>query len=110
MASAVSAAQALPTQTLPGHVPEAVSQAPAIRRLAGSDTLQLAIGLPLRNQSGLTNMIEQIYDPASTNYHRFLTPEEFATQFGPSQQDYDAVVSFAAAITSGTVPRVSNSP
>jgi len=43
----------------------------------------------------LTNLLEQIYDPASANYHHFLTPEEFTAQFGPTIQDYEMVVNFA---------------
>jgi len=57
--------------------------------------LDLAIGLPLRDRTGLTNLLQQLYDPASTNYHHFLTPQQFAERFGPSEQDYQTVVNFA---------------
>ena len=66
-----------------------------IGRENGTDHLQLAIGLPLRNQGALGALLAQIYDPASTNYHRYLTPEEFTAQFGPTEQDYQAVVLYA---------------
>lgn len=79
-----------------GHVPAAVAHLQAKGRLAAGTNLNLAIGLPLRNQDALTNLLAQLYDPTSTNYHKFLTPEEFTAQFGPTPEDYQAVVNFAA--------------
>ncbi|MGB7768504.1 MAG: S53 family peptidase [Verrucomicrobiia bacterium] len=64
-------------------------------RLPGSQYLHLAIGLPLRNEQSLDALLAQIYDPASTNYHHYLTPEQFTEQFGPAEKDYAAVISFA---------------
>ncbi len=84
-------------KTLSGHVPQVVAKLSPLGSLPATNTLQLAIGLPLRNREALTNLLEQIYDPANTNYHQFLTPEEFTAQFGPSEQDYQAVVDFAKA-------------
>ena len=40
-------------------------------------------------------MLNQIYNPQSPSYHQFLSVEEFTERFGPSQEDYDAVISFA---------------
>ncbi len=40
-------------------------------------------------------MLADIYNPGSPNFGHFLTVEEFTGRFGPSQEDYDAVVSFA---------------
>ena len=45
----------------------------------------------------MTNLLRQIYDPASPNYQHYLTPEEFTAQFGPTEQDYQKVISFAQA-------------
>ncbi len=83
------------TRTLNSHLPAAVAQMTPVGKLSGSTNLQLAIGLPLRNQAALTALLQQIYDPHSTNYHRYLTPAQFAAQFGPTKQDYDKVVNFA---------------
>jgi uncharacterized repeat protein (TIGR03803 family) len=57
--------------------------------------LNLVIGLPLRDSEGLTNLLRQLYDPDSTNYHRFLSSEDFAKRFSPTENDYQAVVNFA---------------
>src|SRR5262245_29082099 len=69
-------------QTLPGHVPEVVKNLQPVNRLPGSKHMNLAIGLPLRNQEELTNLLQQIYDPASPNFRRYLTPEQFTQMFG----------------------------
>ena len=59
--------------------------------------MNLAIALPLRDPAGLTDLLRQIYDPASPNYRHYLTPEQFAERFGPVESDYQAVVAFADA-------------
>jgi hypothetical protein len=80
---------------LPGHVPSVIQRLPAIGRLAPSTSVTLAIGLPLRNREALNTFLQQIADPASPRYRHYLTPEQFTAMFGPSEQDYQAVVKFA---------------
>ncbi len=84
-------------KTLSGHMPAAVSRLQPKGLLPATTNLHLAIGLPLRNQEALTSLLQQIYDPASPNYHHYLTPEQFMAQFGPTEQDYQKVVDFAKA-------------
>jgi uncharacterized repeat protein (TIGR01451 family) len=93
-----SAAVAAPTmKALSGHVPPAVSRLQSKGSLSATNSLRLALGLPLRNQAALSNLLQQIYDPASPNYHHYLTPEEFTAQFGPTEEDYQKVIAFAKA-------------
>ena len=80
---------------LRGHVPSAVARLQPISRLGASEPLRLSLGLPLRNQGGLALLLRDLYDPASPGYHRFLSPEEFTTRFGPTEQDYESVLEFA---------------
>ena len=82
---------------LHGHVPAALSRLQPKGLLPAATNLDLAIGLPLRNQAALASLLQQLYDPASPNYHHYLTPEEFTAQFGPTEQDYQKVVNFAKA-------------
>jgi len=82
-------------QLLRGHMPAAVSRLQSIKRLEATNTLRLAIGLPLRNREALNHLLHELYDPASTNFHRYLTPAEFTARFGPTEQDYEKVVAFA---------------
>lgn len=94
----LSAAPAWPAerQVLNGHVPEAVAKglAPA-GRLPASQELRLAIGLPLRNREALTNLLRQLYDPASPLFHQYLNPAQFTASFGPAEKDYQALRQFA---------------
>jgi uncharacterized repeat protein (TIGR01451 family) len=87
-------AQAQDRQALHGHVPPAEAYSREMGRLPATQHLGLAIGLPLRNKEALTNLLQQIYDPSSTNFHRYLTPEQFAAQFGPTEADYNNLADF----------------
>jgi kumamolisin len=57
--------------------------------------MRLVLVLPLSNEAALDSLLQELYNPNSPSYHRFLTVEEFTDRFGPSQADYDAVTSFA---------------
>jgi kumamolisin len=59
--------------------------------------MQLVIVLPLRDQAGLDAFLHGLYDPASSSYRQFLTVPEFTERFGPSQENYDAVIRLAEA-------------
>jgi subtilase family serine protease len=91
-----SSAKAAP-QVLRGHVPRITSKLKPVGRLDGARRLDLAIGLPLRHVEQLTNLLEDIYQPSSPNFRRYLTPDGFASAFGPTEQDYQAVIAFAQA-------------
>jgi subtilase family serine protease len=84
-------------QTLQGHVLPALKSLPPTGPLPATDRLNLAISLPLRNPAALSSLLQQIYDPASSNYHHYLAPSQFTEKFGPTEQDYQAVIAFAKA-------------
>ncbi|MGO9608556.1 MAG: protease pro-enzyme activation domain-containing protein, partial [Verrucomicrobiia bacterium] len=92
-------ARAADRQVLHGHVPTVVSilNLQPVGRLSATNRLHLAIGLPLRNQDALGALLKQIYDPASPQYHQYLTPEQFTEKFGPTEADYETVMEFAKA-------------
>jgi hypothetical protein len=82
-------------RTLRGHVPPVLAHLTPVGNLPATRQLNLAIGLPLRNHAELDELLRQLYDPASPNFHKFLTPEEFTARFGPTEADYAAVEDFA---------------
>ena len=90
-AAAVANAQ----QVLSGHVPPAVANSRALNQLADSTRLDLAIGLPLRNQNELDALLAELQDPASPNFGHYLSPQQFAAEFGPTEQDYQTLIQFA---------------
>ena len=86
-------------QRLHHHVRPAVLSGRAA--LAGvmqpQQRMNLTIVLPLRNQSHLTSLLSRLYDPSSSDYRHFLSVAQFTEQFGPTAEDYQAVVDFAQA-------------
>jgi Pro-kumamolisin, activation domain/Bacterial Ig-like domain (group 3) len=86
-------------QTLRGHMRPAVlnGKAAPTGLMAPETRLNLSLVLPLRNEAGLASLLSRIYDPSSPDYRHYLSQTEFTGQFGPAQEDYDAVVSFARA-------------
>jgi kumamolisin len=81
------------------HVRDVVlnGQAQPIERLPVTQIMQVDIVLPLRDKAGLDAFVEDVYNPSSPNYRHFLTPEETSAMFGPTQETWDALVSFAQA-------------
>ena len=82
-------------KVLPGHVPKIVSSLKSEGRLAPTRKLRLAIGLPMHDTAGLDAFLAQVYNPASPNFHQYLTPTEVAARYGPTVEDYEAVKAFA---------------
>ncbi len=80
-----------------GHVPAVAAGLTPAGRLPATNELFLSIGLPLRNEGELNELLRQLYDPASPDFHKFITPSEFAARFGPAEPDYQAVMKFAEA-------------
>ncbi len=90
------------------HTRDAVRDGTAamVGQISPSRMLSLDLVLPVADQRGLDAFVADVTDPTSSNYGRYLSPDEFTTSFGPSQTDYDAVVAFASAhgltVTGGT--------
>ena len=84
-----------PPKRLEGHVPEPSRHLAALGKISTTNELRLAIGLPLRDPAGLKSFLADVYDPTSPNYRKFLTPDELADRFGPSEADYVAIKNFA---------------
>lgn len=84
-------------QILHGHIPAAIKnfRLSPIGRLDSTIRLNLVIGLPLHNHQALDNLVGQIYDPANPNYHKYLSHVQFTQEFGPTDDDYQAVKDFA---------------
>jgi len=60
-----------------------------------NQSMRLVLILPLRNQAELRGFLTRLYDPSNPAYRHFLTVDQFAQEFGPTQEDYDRVIAFA---------------
>jgi subtilase family serine protease len=81
------------------HVRDVVlsGQARLIKHLSAQQKLRLDLVLPLRHRARLEKFLRDLYDPSSASFRKFLTVGEFTAEFGPSQEDYYAVIRFANA-------------
>jgi subtilase family serine protease len=81
------------------HVPESVisGRAPMAGACDPKQILHLALHLPLRNQAELTQLLHDLYDPASPSFHKYLSVATFTERFAPTEKDYNSVVSWAKA-------------
>ena len=90
---------------IPGnHLPEATA---LTARAAASRPLDLRIILALHDQAALDRLLAAQHDPASPQFHHWLTPDEFNARFAPRQADFEAVVSWlkSEGITISTADR-----
>jgi kumamolisin len=77
-----------------------------IGQLPPDQPMTLDVVLPLRDPAGLNSFLKEVYDPSSPSYRQFLSVPEFTARFGPTQENYDAVVrylkTYGFEITGGT--------
>src|ERR1700733_14562058 len=90
-------AQSRPAMT--NHVRDAIrtGEAKSVGRLPSDQVMNLDVVLAVRDQAGLDAFAKAVSDPASPTFRHYLTVAQFTERFGPSQENYDAVVNFAKA-------------
>jgi len=97
LCGAVLSAQNSGRVTLSGHMHPGAVPANDLGRVDASLTLQhvsLILQPTAAQQADLTSFLAQLQDPASPNYHKWLTPEQYADRFGASQADTAKVVAW----------------
>lgn len=92
VASASSTADATPP--VAGTLPQVVSGVTDLG-VAPTQPLTVTLALGLQHTAELTAILTELYEPSSPEYHHFLTPAEFAAEFGPSTTSLHAVESWA---------------
>src|SRR6266481_311257 len=51
----------------------------------------LQLQLPSELENALQQFIDELHTPDSSNFHRWITAQEFGVRFGPAKQDLDTV-------------------
>jgi uncharacterized protein (TIGR03437 family) len=99
--AAVAAAPVLFAQTarhpLPGHMRPGVVAANDRGRLAASRSLRhvtLTLERSPAQEAELQALLARQQDPSSPDFHKWLTPEQFADRFGVPQSDIDQITSW----------------
>lgn len=77
-----------------GSRPAIMQTARAMEPVKSSETIRIAFTLPVRNQAILSETLRHLYTPGDTAFGAYLSPEEFAASFSPTQADYDALIKF----------------
>jgi subtilase family serine protease len=63
-----------------------------LRAADPDESLEMSVTLRLRQADQLASLISAQQDPVSPQYHRWLTPDEFAARFAPLPEEQGAVV------------------
>jgi kumamolisin len=79
---------------LSGHLVSLIQQAHLVQATSLNQQLNLSIGLQLRNPSDLDSLLSAIYDPNSSQYHQYLTPDQFNQLFSPTSDQVQQVVTY----------------
>lgn len=94
LAVAVPAAAATePLVTLADNAAPLVNSA-RVGDVAAGRPITAALSLKLHNQQALEKFLADVQNPASPQYHHFLTTDQFNAEFGPTQADVSKAVSF----------------
>src|SRR3954451_4621517 len=92
--------------TLDGSVP---TWAQPSRDRGAADTstpTEIKVYLPLRDADAAAALVQQVSDPRSPNYGKYLTPADFRSRFAPTAADVAAVSKFLtdAGLKVGDIP------
>src|SRR5260370_3745809 len=74
---------------LDGNHPIEASSLPS--HAAADFPLKIRVSFALRNRPALSRLLSELQNPASPNYHKWLTPAEFDVRFGRTTAEVQAV-------------------
>lgn len=69
-----------------------LNQANFLARVSKEKNISLTLNLKLRDQAKLEFFIEELHNEKSSNYHKWITPQEFGKRFGVEESRYQALV------------------
>jgi hypothetical protein len=58
------------------------------------ERLQLVLKRSPQQEATLRQLLSDMHTPGTANFHKWLTPEQFGKQFGPSDQDVQTIESW----------------
>lgn len=82
---------------LPGSRVAAADRATYLGRMPAGEHLEITISLRLRDRAGLEHFLDQLQDPVSPFYQQYLTMDEFAARYSPSDHDHARVIDWLRA-------------
>ena len=92
-----AALYAQPSVKIPNNTPGFINHATDQGLLDPATPLTVNVWLKLHNQQQLDKLVEQQKQKSSSNYHRWLTQDQFNSTYGPTSQEVNAVSNFLSA-------------
>jgi kumamolisin len=68
--------------------PDAVDRGPLTEQ-TGAGAISVTIALKLRDPEGAETLLRRLNTPGDEQFHKFLTPGQFQTEFGPAEADVE---------------------
>ncbi|GAA1965949.1 protease pro-enzyme activation domain-containing protein [Kitasatospora viridis] len=93
-AQAATPNAATPRVILSNTVTPAVAHSQKQGDVPADQQLSVAVSLKLRNAADLDAFLAKVSDPKSPQYGHYLTPQQFADRYAPSQADTAKVVAY----------------
>jgi subtilase family serine protease len=87
-------AQSAFAREIPNHTAKFVQTAPDMGPADPSQLITVKVHLQGQNQDQLSNFIQQLHDPSSPNFQKWLTPDQFKAQFGSTAGSAATVQNF----------------
>ncbi len=75
----------------------AINDRGAVTDSLALDHMMLLLRRPAEREQALAQLIDQMHDRKSPNYHHWLTAKEFGERFGPADADIQAVTGWLAS-------------
>jgi len=97
MALALASSSFATARILPNSTPSAVASANNLGPESTSKVINMTLWTQVRNQAALDDLTRQIYTKGSPNYHKFLTLEQFKSQFALGDLQVQVVKDFATS-------------
>lgn len=69
-------------------------QAKLVGALPATYRMGLNVVLPIQNNAAMQAQFKDVYNPKSPNFHKFISPKEFASLYNPTEAQYTAAVNY----------------
>jgi subtilase family serine protease len=79
---------------LVGNTSPALQYAMYVGHRDPNEVMDIVVGLKVRNEQQLDDLIARQQDPSSADYHDWIIPDEFVSRFAPAQADQESVTDF----------------
>src|SRR5262249_12441800 len=77
-----------------GQVPKAARQDNFLEYMAAGEKIRMLMTFQVRHEARLQAFLAQVYDPESSLYHQWLTPEEYGRRFGRTEGEFNQAVAW----------------